>query len=206
MPGEPSLWRGGAPLLLASTSPTRRGLLANAGLPVETEAPGVDERAIEIAAGANDARHLAQRLAREKALAVSGRHPERVVLGADQTLSCEGRLFHKPADRTAAERQLAALSGRTHVLNSAFAIAQQGTVLHEGCKSARLGMRALSADDIDLYLHLAGEAALQSVGAYQVEGLGIHLFAHIEGDHATILGLPLLALLARLREMGLLAF
>jgi septum formation protein len=203
---EPSLWRGDAPLVLASTSATRKRLLADAGLDAESEAPDVDERAVEAATAAGDPRRLAGELAREKALAVSRRHPNRIVIGADQTLACEGRLFHKPADRTAARKQLTALSGRTHVLNSAFAIARQGVIFREAGQVAHMTMRALSAHDIEFYLDLAGEAALQSVGAYQVESLGIHLFERIEGDHATILGLPFLPLLAILREMGLLAF
>jgi septum formation protein len=201
-----SLWRGDAPLLLASTSATRKKLLAAAGLNVDSEAPDIDERALEATLPAGDPRGLTGELAREKALAVSRRRPDRIVIGADQTLACEGQLFHKPADRSAARKQLAALSGRMHVLKSAFAIARQGVILREGSQVARMAMRPLSAEDIDLYLDVAGEAALQSVGAYQVEGIGIHLFERIEGDHATILGLPLLPLLAILREMKLLAF
>ena len=179
-------------------------LIESAGLGVETEAPGIDERAIEADSVAKTPRRMAQELAREKALAVSRRRPNRVVIGADQTLACDGRLFHKPADRAAAARQLAALSGRVHVLNSAVAVARQGDVIHEAGQVARMTMRALGAGDIEFYLDLAGEAAWGSVGAYQVEGLGIHLFERIEGDHATILGLPLLPLLATLREMKLL--
>jgi septum formation protein len=203
---RPSLWRGDAPLLLASTSATRKMLLADAGLSVETESPGVDERAVEAAASYADPREIARRLAAEKALAVSRRRPDRIVIGADQTLACEGRLFHKPVDRDSAKKQLTALSSRMHLLNSAFAIARQGVVVGESAQVACMSVRALSADDIELYLDLAGDAALQSVGAYQVEGIGIHLFERIEGDHATILGLPLLPLFVMLREMGLLAF
>jgi septum formation protein len=205
MRGEPSLWRGAAPLLLASTSATRRTLLESAGLCVETEAPGIDERAVDMAPD-ESAGEIARRLAAAKAQAVSRRHPERIVIGADQTLACQGALVHKPADRAAAEEQLAALSGRTHALHSAFALAEGGRVVNEGAADARMTMRALSADAIDRYLDLAGKAALQSVGAYQVEGLGIHLFECIEGDHSTILGLPLIPLLAALREKKLLAF
>jgi septum formation protein len=181
-------------------------LIEGIGLSVETEAPGIDERAVE-AAGAHDGPPaLALRLAREKALAVSRRRRDRLVVGADQTLACKGKMFHKPLDRAAAGEQLAALSGRTHVLHSAFALAQDGAILHHGIEGAHMTMRDLSADAIALYLDAAGEAAMQSVGAYQVEELGIHLFERIEGDHSTILGLPLLPLLATLREEGLLAF
>jgi septum formation protein len=202
---EPSLWRGGAPLLLASTSGTRRMLLESAGLPVETEAPDIDERAIE-AGMPKDPRGIAQQLARQKVLAVSRRRPDRIVIGADQTLACESRLFHKPADRESAREQLAALAGRVHALHSAFAIAKGGAIIHEDIANARLAMRPLSADNIDLYLDQAGDTAQQSVGVYQVEGLGIHLFESIEGDYSTILGLPLLPLLAALRKRELLAF
>ncbi len=117
----PALWLPPEPLLLASTSATRRALLASAGLPVETQAPGVDERAVEDAAqgGPPDPPALARRLAAEKARAVSRRHPGRIVLGADQVLDCGGAVFHKPADREAAREQLKALAGRSHVLHSA---------------------------------------------------------------------------------------
>jgi septum formation protein len=180
-------------------------LLESAGLSVDTAAPGIDERAVERTSPDKSARGIARRLAAEKAIAVSRRHPDRIVIGADQTLACDSRLFHKPDDRGAAEKQLAALSGRTHVLNSAIAIARQGEVVREAGQVARMTMRALTPEDIARYLDLAGEAALQSVGAYQVEGLGIHLFERIEGDHSTILGLPLLPLMTSLREMKLLA-
>lgn len=180
-------------------------LLTSAGLRVDTEASGIDERAVEAAAAA-EPREIAARLARAKALAVSRRRPDRVVIGADQTLACDGALFHKPADRDAAREQLMHLSGRTHVLHSAFALAEKGAVVDEGGDEARMTMRTLSAAAIEAYLDLAAERALMGVGAYQVEGVGIHLFARIEGNHSTILGLPLLPLLASLRKMQLLAF
>ena len=203
MPGA-SLWRGPAPLLLASTSVTRRMLLESADLTVDTQGPGVDERRVDMAGLAP--REVAGRLAAEKALAVSRLRRDRLVLGADQTLACDGRLFHKPADRAAAHAQLMELSGRTHVLHSAFALAHRGSIVQEGIGDARMTMRALTADAVDAYLDLAGDAAIQSVGAYQGEGLGIHLFERIDGDHSTILGLPLIPLLAALRARGLLAF
>ena len=168
-------------------------------------APGVDERALEAAVLAQGAFAVAFHLAREKALAVSRALSDRVVIGADQTLACEGSLFHKPATAAAAREQLAALSGRTHVLHTAFAVAQGGAIVRDGIEEARLAMRSLRGDVIDHYIALAGGAALQSVGAYQLEGVGIHLFERIEGDHSTILGLPLLPLLAALRDMDLLA-
>jgi septum formation protein len=204
MPEGRSLWRGSAPLILASTSATRLLLLESAGVKVETQTPGVDERALETAG--RGPRDVARRLAAEKALAVSRVRPERLVLGADQTLACEGRLFHKPTDRTAAHDQIAALAGRTHILHSAFALAQNRIVVHEAVEDASMTMRPLSSNAIETYLDHAGDTALHSVGAYQVEGLGIHLFERIEGDHSTILGLPLIPLLAGLRRMGLLAY
>lgn len=199
-----SIWRGSVPLLLASTSETRRRLLASAGLSVDTQAPHVDERAVEETPA--DPGETACRLAGEKALAVSRLRPGRLVLGADQTLACDGRAFHKPADRAAAREQLIALSGRTHVLHSVFALAEAGKVVHKGRDDARMTLRDLRAEAIDIYLDQAGDAAWASVGAYQVEGRGIHLFERIEGDHSTILGLPLIPLLAALRKRGLLAF
>ena len=200
-----SPWLGSAPLLLASTSATRRLLLESAGLPVETEAPGVDERAVEAGAAAMP-RDLARRLAAEKALAVSRRRPGRVVVGADQVLELDGEVLHKPADRAAARRQIARLAGRTHALHTAFAVARDGTVAREGLDSAHLTVRPLDGAAVERYLALAGDAVTRSVGGYQLEGAGIHLFERVEGDHSTILGLPLLPLLAALRGMGLLAF
>lgn len=206
------VWRAEAPLLLASTSPTRRALVEAAGLPVETTASGIDERAIEADLADNWpgsaalAPRLAERLAREKALAVSGRFPDRVVVGADQTLACGGKLFHRPPDLQAAQVQLAQLAGRTHTLSSVFAIARGGVIVDHGVEAAQLTMRTLTADDIALYLDRAGGQATASVGAYQIERLGIHLFERIEGAHSTILGLPLLPLLAALRKLDLLGF
>jgi septum formation protein len=200
-----SLWLPPTPLLLASTSATRRLLLESAGLPVATEASEVDERAIE-AQARGAPQELARRLAAEKALAVSRRRRGRVVVGADQVLEAEGEVLHKPADREAARRQVGRLAGRSHHLHSAFAVARDGSVVREGLDSARLTMRQLDETAIALYLDLAGERVTQSVGAYQLEGVGIHLFARVEGEHSTILGLPLIPLLAALRDMRLLAF
>ncbi len=204
----PALWTHTEPLLLASASATRLALLVSAGLPVETQGSGIDERAVEESARAEalDPPSLARRLAVEKALAVSRRHPARIVLGADQVLDCEGIVFHKPAGREGAREQLRHLAGRTHALHSAGAVAIGGEVVETFMASARLVMRPLTEDALDLYLDLAGPDVLSSVGAYQLEGLGIHLFEDVEGDHSTILGLPLLPLLSALRRLGCLAF
>jgi septum formation protein len=203
-----ALWTGASPLLLASTSPTRRKLLDSAGLPPETQSPGVDERAVEEAAAreALDPPALAKCLAAEKALAVSRQHPDRIVLGADQVLECDGMVFHKLKDREAARAQLRKLAGRTHSLHSAGVLAIGGQVTETFGASARLAMRPLTDVSIDLYLECAGPDVLGSVGVYQIEGLGIHLFDTVEGDHSTILGLPLLPLLSALRRLGCLAF
>jgi nucleoside triphosphate pyrophosphatase len=200
-----SIWLADAPLLLASTSATRRLLLESAGLPVEIEAPGLDERALEAEVnGAPD--ELSRRLAAAKALAVSRRQPGRVVVGADQILELAGEILHKPRDRADALRQLQWLAGRTHSLETAFAIARDGRIVHAGSDRARLTMRPLAAPAIERYLDLLGDAVTETVGCYRLETLGAHLFDRVEGDHATILGLPLLRVLAALRDMALLAF
>lgn len=203
----PALWTHSENLLLASTSAIRLTLLVSAGLPVETQDSGIDERAVEEAAVQErlDPPALAGRLAAEKALAVSRRHPDRVVLGADQVLDCEGEVFHKPADREAARAHLMKLSGRRHALHSAGSLAIGGQVVERFLDSAHLTMRPLTEEAVDLYLDLAGPDVLKSVGVYQLEGFGVHLFETVEGDHSTILGLPLLPLLASLRRLGCLA-
>lgn len=203
----PALWTAPDNLLLASTSATRLTLLVSAGLSVETQASNVDERRIEEAARDDglEPQALAARLAAEKALSVSRRHPERIVLGADQILACGSSVFHKVADRQAAKRQLQALAGKSHKLHSAGALAIGGAVVDSFTATATLAMRPLADEVIDLYLELAGPAVLHSVGVYHYEGLGVHLFESVEGDHSTILGLPLLPLLSALRRLGCLA-
>ncbi len=198
------IWLRDDPLILASKSSTRRDLLISAGLSVEIQAPEVDERALE-AGEILSPIELALKLARAKAEAVATQRPGRIVVGADQVLALDGAVFHKPADAAAAQAQLARLQGRTHVLHAAVAIAgESGTETF--CEDACMTMRVLDANAITTYVALAGEARIiQSVGGYQLEGFGIHLFERIEGDHSTILGLPLLPLLSRLRAMRLLA-
>ena len=141
-------------------------------------------------------------MALEKARAVASRHPDRIILGADQTLALGDRLFDKPAGRREAAAQLRALSGNTHELHSAFALINRGEVLDQKVSPARMTMRPLTDHAIEKYLDAAGAAVTTSVGAYQLEGLGVHLFERVEADHFTVLGLPLLLLLPILRDMG----
>ncbi|MEA2981852.1 MAG: nucleoside triphosphate pyrophosphatase [Alphaproteobacteria bacterium] len=197
-----SLWLAARPLLLASKSAARRTLLENAGIPVEIEPADIDERAVEARAGVEDAEVVAALLAREKARAVAAKHPGRMVLGADQTLALGARRFSKAPDRAAAREQLSALRGKTHTLHSAVAVVQSGAVAFEHVDAAHLTMRAFSDGFLDSYLDAAGDAATASVGGYQLEGLGIQLFERVEGDHSTVLGLPLLPLLDWLRRSG----
>lgn len=181
-------------------------LLESAGLAVETRAPGVDERAVEVSCAGLAPETLALRLAEAKAAAVARLFPGRVVVGADQVLDRDGRVFHKPAGLDEARAQLSDLAGRTHALHSAVSIASGGTI-ESFVETARLTLRPLDPEAIAAYVALAGADRVRaSVGGYQIEGLGIHLFDRIAGDHSTILGLPLMPLLARLRGRGLLAF
>lgn len=199
------LWLARDPLLLASKSSTRRALLVAAGVAVEIEPAMIDERAIEAQTGSKDAKEAAKLLAGEKASVVASNKPGRIVLGADQTLSLGERRFSKAADRAAARAQLQALRGKTHMLHSALTVARDGNVLFEHSDTARLTMRAFSDEFLENYLDAVGSAASSSVGGYQLEGAGIQLFDKVEGDHSTILGLPLLPLLHWLRGQGLLA-
>ncbi len=198
------LWRGKTPLILASQSRARRALLLSAGIEFETIPADIDERAVQQASRLSAPAEIAALLAREKALSVSTQKPARFVVGADQTLALGFRLFNKPADRAQAKEQLRALAGHCHELHSAVAVARDGNLLFEAVSIARMTMRQLGEAEIDAYLHEAGDAVTSSVGAYQLERLGVHLFERIEGDHFTILGLPLLQLLAFLRSERLL--
>jgi septum formation protein len=187
-------------LALASASLTRRRLLEAAGLPFEVVTPDVDERALEAGMPGAAPDELALALARAKAL--SPKAPGALVIGADQVLSLDGRLFHKSATREQALDTLGRLSGRTHRLISAFALVRDGEVLACEAESADMTMRPLDARALALYLDAAGPGVLGSVGVYQWEGMGAHLFERVEGDHSTILGLPMLKLLAALRRAG----
>jgi septum formation protein len=199
------LWRGKTPLILASQSSARKMLLANAGLEFETVTADIDERGIQAASKLSNPREIGLLLAREKARAVSVDRPGSYVIGADQTLALGERLFNKPADRAEALAQLRDLAGHSHELNSAVVVAHDGKIVFEDVSVARMTMRQMSEGELSAYLDAAGDAVTTSVGAYQLEGLGIHLFERIEGDHFTILGLPLLQLLAFLRRERLIA-
>lgn len=192
------------PVVLASTSPFRRKMLEDAGIAVEAARPEIDERAVEAAVEGSGITpgELATILAEAKAVDVSGRLPGRLVIGADQTLSLGDEVLHKARDMEEARRRLLALSGKTHQLNSAVVIARDGKAIWRHVGVARLTMRPLDPAFVGRHLSCTGEQVLGSVGAYQIEGEGIQLFEKIEGDHFTIVGLPLLPLLAKLRELG----
>ena len=200
-----TIWRGPSPLILASQSRARQMLLASAGIDFEAVPADIDERALQQTSGLTLAGDIAALLAREKAVMVSSQHSRQFVVGADQTLALGTRLFSKPAGRAQAAEQLRALAGNRHELHSAVAVARDGRILFEAVSVAGMMMRPLTEAEIEAYLNEAGDAVASSVGAYQLEGLGVHLFKRIEGDHFTILGLPLLKLLAFLRSERLLA-
>lgn len=191
-------------LVLASGSRIRAELLRNAGLTFDVDPARVDERAIEAPLLESDfsPEDIAQVLAEAKAQEVSERRPGALVIGADQVLDFEGERLTKPADMEAARRQLLAMSGKTHALHSAAAIARDGQTLWRNVGTVRLTMRPFGPEFVGRYLAGVGEVALTSVGAYQLEGPGIQLFSAIDGDYFTVLGLPLLPLLGELRVLG----
>lgn len=193
-------------VILASASKARFALLRAAGVPVAVEAAAVDEAELKasLRAARATAAAMAETLAELKAGRVSRRHPRQLVIGADQVLECDGIVFDKPADLSEARQQLLALRGRRHRLLSAVVLVRDGQRLWHHVGRADLAMRDFGEQFLDDYLHAAGDAALSSVGGYQIEGLGAQLFAGIDGDYFTILGLPLLPLLEILREHGVL--
>jgi septum formation protein len=196
-------------IILASTSRARRKMLAAAGIAFTVEAADVDEPAIRktlLAAepGANPPQ-IADALARAKAEDVSQRHKGSLVIGGDQVLALGSELLTKAKDEAAARATLKKLWGKTHELHSAVALAVDGRVQWTHTGTARLKMRDFSDAFLDEYLTRAGDRIGQSVGAYELEGLGVQLFDKIEGDYFTILGLPLLPLLAELRAQGIIA-
>jgi septum formation protein len=194
-------------LVLASASAVRRTLLESAGVPVIVDASDVDESAIKrrLVAQGMPTQAAAVELASAKAKAVSVRHPGKLVIGADQILEHAGRWFDKPVDRAAAALQLATLAGGAHSLVSAAVVVEDGAEIWRTAQSVTLHMRPLSQPYIESYLDRVGNVAQTSVGGYQLEGLGAQLFTRVDGDYFTVLGLPLLPLLAYLRQRGILA-
>lgn len=197
----------GEVVVLASASPSRRALLTNAGVPIDVAPARIDEDEVKDALRAEGAAaaQAAETLAELKAQRASGQHPGRLVVGADQILTCDGDWFDKPRDQAEAAAHLARLAGRSHTLVTAASVVRDRTRIWHHTEEAHLSMRPLERDFIERYLDAVGDTACASVGAYQLEGLGAQLFARIEGDFFTILGLPLLPLLAFLREHGVLA-
>jgi septum formation protein len=182
-------------------------MLENAGVDIVVDRPEVDEDGVKFEGKVHrwTAADTAGKLAEAKARQVARRHPGRIVLGADQMLECDGAWFDKPVDRAAAAAQIAKLSGRTHTLFSAVVAVRGGAVIWRCLETAEMSVRPLSPDFIETYLDRVGDAVLSSVGGYQVEGLGIQLFDAIRGEHSTILGMPLIPLLAFLRAQGAIA-
>lgn len=196
-------------LILASTSTSRRAMLRAAGVPHEAVAPGVDEDEVRAAlAGDGDVspERVADSLAEHKALRISLRFPDALVLGADQVLArADGGMMEKPADLIEAAEQLRRLRGATHRLISAAVLAQGGVPVWRTYDVASLTMRAFGDTFLERYLSIAGADILDSTGGYHIEGLGAQLFASVDGDHFTVRGLPLFSVLAELRARGVLA-
>ena len=192
-------------IVLASASSTRAALLRAAGVTFEVVSSGVDEGAVKTRMLRSDAiaNEIAGELALAKALAVSASRSD-LVIGADQTLELDGELFDKVETLDDARERLRQLRGRTHTLHSAVALARNGETLWQAVTSPKLTMRAFSDTWLETYLAIAGEAALNSVGCYNLEGPGAQLFAVIEGDYFSVLGLPLIELLAALRREAVL--
>lgn len=199
-----TLWQA-QPLVLASKSAPRRALLEAAGVPLEIDPADIDERAAEAASSKEAATPdgAALLLARAKAFETAKRNKGKTVLGADQTLALGNERFSKPKSIEAARAQLRKFSGKTHALHSGIALVRDGTLLFETVSSAHLTMHKFSDAFLDAYLDDAGDRVMQSVGAYQLESIGVNLFEKIEGDHFTILGMPLMPLLAYFRKSGM---
>ncbi|WP_354066483.1 Maf family protein [Devosia sp. 2618] len=191
-------------LILASQSNTRKALLEQAGLVFSVTPAAIDERALETAAieAGGDGRDVALLLAQKKAAAVAAANPGAIVIGADQTLSLGAELLHKPVDRAAAAQQLDYLRGKTHRLHAAVALVRDDILLWSDIQTAELTMREFSEAERDDVLNREGDAILDSVGGYRLEGPSIRLFETVSGDYFSILGLPLLALLAALSTVA----
>ena len=193
-------------LILASSSTARKRMLRDAGLDFVAASTGLDEAPLKrqaLQSGANGP-SLAATLAEAKARSAALHYPDKFIIGGDQVLVCEGRMFDKAADMAEARSALQRLSGRRHELHAAVCIVSRDNVVWRHVSTARLWMRPLNGSSIDRYLDRAGAEVLWSVGCYHIEGLGAQLFERIEGDHFTIQGLPLLPLLAFLRDEGIL--
>lgn len=190
-------------ILLASTSKTRQAMLSNAGINFTAVRPDVDEVAIKQANPHWSPQQAARELAFRKAQVTAMNHPGMLVVGADQTLCFDGKTFDKPATLIEARQQLQTLRGQPHLLISAVCCVRTGVEIWCHVEEARLTMRHFSPEFLDHYLSILGEDSLTSVGAYKIEGLGAQLFDRIDGDHFTILGLPLLPLLGFLRREGI---
>ena len=189
-------------LILGSKSASRRAMLEAAGVRFEIASASVDERAVEGGLGDATAAAVAIALAEAKALAVPQTHPSDLILGSDSLVVCNSRRFNKPADRAEAARHLEFFSGKTIELHSAAALAQSGEVVWRGGAVARLAVRTLSPGFIETYLDAEWPAVAGCVGVFRIEGPGVQLFDEIEGDHFTVLGMPLLLVLAALRDLG----
>lgn len=191
-------------LVLASASTVRRSLLVEAGVSVTTDIARIDEQNIKAALNAEGVapRDVADALAEAKARRVSSRQPGALVLGADQVLVLENRIFDKPEDLACAREQLLELRGKTHQLLSAAVLMRDGEVTFRHVSQARLKVRDFSDEFLDDYLMREGEEILACVGGYKLEGRGGQLFDRIDGDYFTVLGLPLLEILAHLRLQG----
>jgi septum formation protein len=190
--------------VLASGSMIRRAILQSAGIDFDVIKSSVDEEAIKRSNSGLSPAQMACVLGEAKACDVSSRHPDRLVLGADQTMEIDGRLFDKLTDRTQARDRLLSMRGRPHALHSGLVLARSGVPVWRLSQTSTLHVRNFSDEFLDHYLETAGEELTASVGAYAYEGLGAQLFDHVDGDYYAILGLPLLPLLSALRDQGVL--
>jgi septum formation protein len=190
-------------LILASASASRAQILRRAGVAFEIVPAHIDEDLVK--ASGLHSRAVAETLAEHKALAVAAKHPDKLVLGADQVLDLDGVAMSKAGTRAVAGQQLEALRGRAHVLISALALARGSDIVWRHADESRLTVRAFSDAFLQAYLFAEDEAVLGSVGCYRLEGLGAQLFERVEGDYFSILGLPLVPLLGALREFGVVA-
>jgi septum formation protein len=208
MTGSKSIWSAKEPLVLASQSTIRAELLKKVGFPFSVETADIDERKIEneLNSDTKTTQKIALALAEAKALAVSKNNPDAWVIGADQTLEFENNILHKVATRQEAETQLLSMSGKAHQLHSAIAVVRENKTVSLNVETAVLNMRPLSRHDIQTYCDLAGDVLFQSVGCYQFEGLGRHLFESVDGQEDVILGLPLNPIIKFFRSAGCLTF